>query len=50
MQVGRWRVLKRKEKKCSDCDGGEMEDVKHFLMRCKEWNREREELMDKMKR
>jgi len=25
-----------------------VEDVKHFLMRCKTWNGEREELMDKM--
>ena len=27
-----------------------MEDVKHFLMRWKAWNREREELMEKMKK
>ena len=26
-----------------------MEDVKHFLMRCEEWDREREELMEKVK-
>ena len=24
--------------------------MKHFLMRCKAWNREREELMEKMKK
>ena len=26
-----------------------MEDVKHFVMRCEAWDREREELMEKMK-
>ena len=29
---------------------GEVEDVKHFLMRYKALNREREELMEKMKK
>ena len=48
--MGRWRVLKREERKCADCDSGEVEDVKHFLMRCKAWNREREELVGKMKK
>ena len=32
----RWRSLKRQERKCTECDSGEVEDVKH---------REREELM-----
>ena len=48
MEVGRWRGLRREERKCAECDSGEVEDVKHFLMRCKAWNREREELMEKM--
>ena len=30
-------------------DSGEVEGVKHFLMRCEAWNGEREELMGKMK-
>ena len=30
----------------ADCDSGEVENVKHFLMRCKAWNREREDLME----
>ena len=47
MEVGKWRGLKREERKCIECDSGEVEDVKHFLMRCKTWNGEREELMEK---
>ena len=43
--MGRGRGLKREERKCTECDSGEVEDVKHFLMRCKAWNGEREELM-----
>ena len=42
--------MKREERKCTECDSGEGEDVKHFLMRCKVLNREREELMEKMKK
>ncbi len=50
MEVGRWIGSKREERRCTECDGGEVEDVKHFLMRCKTWNGEREELMEKMKK
>ena len=46
----RWTGLKTEERKCTECDSGEMEDVKHFLMRCKTWNGEREELKEKMKK
>ena len=42
--------MKREEKKCTESDSGKVEDVKHFLMRFKAWNREREELMEKMKK
>ena len=49
VEVGRWRGLKRKERKCTDCDSVEVEDVKYFLMRCKALNREREELIDREK-
>ena len=44
-EVGRWRGLKREARKCTECDSGEVENVKHFLMRCRAWNGEREELM-----
>ena len=50
VEVGRWRGLRREERKCAECGCGEVEDVKHFLMRCKAWNREREELMEKMRK
>ena len=50
MEVGRWRGLKREERKCTECDSGEVEGWKHFLMRCKPLNGEREELMEKMKK
>ena len=42
--------MKREERKCTECDSGEVEDVKCFLIRCKALNREREELMEKMKK
>ena len=42
--------MKREERKCTECDSGEVEDVKYFLMRCKAWNGEREELMEKMEK
>ena len=38
--------MKREERKCTECDSGEVEDVKHFLLRCKAWNGEREEFME----
>ena len=41
VEVGRWRGLKREERKCAECDSGEVEDVKHFLMTCEAWNGER---------
>ena len=50
VEVGRWRGLKRKERKCTEYNSGEVEDVKHFLMRCNALNREREELMEKIKK
>ena len=50
VEVERWRGLKREERKCTECDSGGVEDVKHFQMRCKALNREREEFMEKMKK
>ena len=44
VQVGRWRGLKREKRMCTDCDSGEVANVKHFLMRCKAWNGEKGEL------
>ena len=42
--------MEKEERKCTECDIVEVEDLKHFLMRCKAWNGEREELMKKMKK
>ena len=41
--------MRREDRKCAECSSGEVEDVKHFVMRCEAWDREREELMEKMK-
>ena len=49
VEMGRWRGLRREDRKCVECGSREVEDVKHFLMRCEAWDRERKELMDKMK-
>ena len=46
----RWTGLKTEARKSTECDSGEMEDVKHFLMKCKTWNGERKELKEKMKK
>ena len=49
VEMGRWRGLSREDRNCAECGSGEVEDVKHLLMRCEAWDREREELMEKMK-
>ena len=49
VEIGRWRGLRREDRKCAECGSGKVEDVKHFVMRCEAWDREREELMEKMK-
>ena len=46
VEMGRWRGLRREGRKCGS---GEVEDVKHFLIKCEAWDRERKELMEKMK-
>ena len=49
VEMGRWKGLRREYRKCVESGSREMEDVKHFLTRCRAWDRERKELMDKMK-
>ena len=46
VEVGRWRGLKRDERKCTECDNGEVEDVKYFLIRCKACMERREGRVD----
>ena len=43
MEVERWRGLKREERRYTECDSGEVENVKHFLMRWKASASERRE-------
>ena len=33
VEMGRWRGLRREDRKCVECGSREVEDVKHFLMR-----------------
>ena len=40
--------MRREDRKCAECGSGEVEDVKHFVMRYEAWDREWEELMEKM--
>ena len=37
------------DRKCPECSSGEVEDVKHFLMKYEAWDGERKKLMEKMK-
>ena len=46
VEMGRWRGLRREDRKCAECGSGEVEDVKHLLMRCEAWNRERKDQAD----
>ena len=32
--TGRWRGVRREERICENCRGGEVEDVGHLVMRC----------------
>ena len=41
--------MRREDRKCAECGSGEVEAVKHFVMRCEALDKEREELMEKMK-
>ena len=34
VETGRWRGLRREERICKNCRGGEVEDVGHLLTRC----------------
>ena len=47
-ETGRWRGLRREERICKDCRGGEVEDVGHLVMRCTYVEEEREKLKELM--
>ena len=45
IETGRWCGLKREERSCRQCTVEEVEDEKHFLLRCEGWRQEREMLV-----
>ena len=44
VETGRWCGVRREERICKNCRGGEVEDVGHLVMRCTYVEEEREEL------
>ena len=42
IETGRWKGEGREERKCKECSGQEVEDAKHFLLKCARWQDERE--------
>ena len=50
IKTGRWKGEGREERKCKECSGQEVEDAKHFLLKCARWQQdEREELIERVK-
>ena len=49
IETGRWKGEGREERKCKECSGQEVEDAKHFLLKCERWQDEREELIERVK-
>ena len=48
VETGRWRGVRREERICKNCRGGEVEDVKRLVMRCTYVEEEREKLEELM--
>ena len=48
IETGRWKGEGREERKCKECSGQEVEDAKHFLLKCARWQDERE-LIERVK-
>ena len=48
IETGRWKGEGREERKCKECSGQEVEDAKHFLLKCARWQDEREELIGRV--
>ena len=46
LEDGKGKVEKRE---CKECSGQEVEDAKHFLLKCARWQDEREELIERVK-
>ena len=41
VQRGKWKNIPRHERICKVCDGGEVEDVFHFILKCQLYKQER---------
>ena len=37
IETRRWKGESREERKCKECSGKEVEDAKHFLLKCARW-------------
>ena len=48
VETGRWHGVRREERICKNCRSGEVEDVKHVVMRCTYVEEEREKLEELM--
>ena len=48
VETGRWHGVRREERICKNCRGGEVEDVGHLVMRCTYVEEEREKLEELM--
>ena len=48
VETGRWCGVRREERICKNCRGGEVEDVRHLVMRCTYVEEEREKLEELM--
>ena len=49
VETGRRHSVRRKERICKDCRGGEVEDVGHLVMRCTFVEEEKEKLEELMR-
>ena len=41
IETGRWKGEGRDKRKCKEYSGQEVEDAKHFLLKCARWQDER---------
>ena len=48
IEMGRWHGLTREERVCKECVSGEVENVRHWLLQCSEWNYFRQPLLEAM--
>ena len=48
IETGRRKGEGREERKCKECSGQEVEDAKHFLLKCARWQDKRE-LIERVK-